>query len=80
MAAEDLKKGGGPSIIPGRVVRRAKRQVSSQSNASDGKCLRVCVFVHMCVCVCVYICVCVRVCACVFVHVCVCVYVCECEC
>ncbi|KAK7115208.1 N-terminal EF-hand calcium-binding protein 1-like isoform X2 [Littorina saxatilis] len=37
MAAEDLfKKGDGPNIIPGRIVRRAKRQVSSQSNASDG--------------------------------------------
>ncbi|XP_025076329.1 N-terminal EF-hand calcium-binding protein 1-like isoform X1 [Pomacea canaliculata] len=30
-----LKKGDGPSVIPGRVVRRAKRQVSSQSASSD---------------------------------------------
>ncbi|XP_076470651.1 N-terminal EF-hand calcium-binding protein 1-like isoform X2 [Babylonia areolata] len=30
-----LKKGDGPGIIPGRVVRRTRRQVSSQSNLSD---------------------------------------------
>nr|KAG5708028.1 hypothetical protein BaRGS_025166 [Batillaria attramentaria] len=36
LAAEDLKKSDQRAIIPGRIVRRTKRQVSSQSTASDG--------------------------------------------
>ncbi|KAL8564628.1 hypothetical protein ACOMHN_032184 [Nucella lapillus] len=36
VTSEDMvKKGDGPSIIPGRIVRRTKRQVSSQSNLSE---------------------------------------------